>query len=877
MAFIYEVNGQRIQFDKEPTEADIDEAARSLKPVPKPTRKVVEGAGGGAIIYPSMGRRPESQQGREASKEMPIQTARGVVTGTLGAIPDLLNLPGTIYSGVTGNEAPYKVPLGSEEWNQMLPFQSDTPQARLARFGGEILAPVPTVKGIKAIARAPGQVYRTGKEFTQGAMEGLRNPVYNPTSPTRSFDPLKETYYPTPQVQAFQNAPVMDRPGMLPQLEASQQPSASLFNSPTELLATALGPKTQTGQNLIPYQGQTTKAFGETVGRDIATEPFKRAGLPSLAGATIGGVFGGPIGAIAGAGLGAAVNPLLRLAELYSLNKLGQTAGFLPGFPEQLAQAQGMAGRAGLEASIPKTPLLPAPTGPVAPTRTMYVNPEGVATTNVQGTQTNYTPGGRVTPNFATIRNQNKTASQQSQQLAAQKLQEIQAKQQPQQGNDILAQIRARNAAGGSNQPGQMISTPPTQGPFAQVETPVAGPVNPSSFDPAIEALPNDRFSFADKLALQRANLQNNPPPAMTAADETSMAKQAAESQKTTNSEIISQHARGNIMGETASIDTGKDAYNGSNATQGKAKALEKAGVDSLPIVNGMTDAQVIDALHTEMFGKKTKSPFTPEARTSKTINNELKNIDEQMTILREDALEGRLLPNTPEGEAYAKQLDEMGKQVKALEKELETTLKAEKKFGKKPSIEEIKAKAKAPKNVSQMLIDDTPSNSPDLLFSKLGQDRYKQLGPWQNEYNGVNLGNETQATRTVMDKDGTVVTQAFDSEFGMARFEGKNKNGDTWMTEYEGSGNFGGRNAKVNSVPEYSDDLSILNPNNMIRQTVTYKDGRTFERSSLLDEPELTYSNPNTGNHIDFDEDGNVIKSVKIGKKEQTSVSVNL
>ena len=30
MAFIYEVNGQRVEFDKEPTDADIDEAARQL-------------------------------------------------------------------------------------------------------------------------------------------------------------------------------------------------------------------------------------------------------------------------------------------------------------------------------------------------------------------------------------------------------------------------------------------------------------------------------------------------------------------------------------------------------------------------------------------------------------------------------------------------------------------------------------------------------------------------------------------------------------------------------------------------------------------------------------------------------------------------------
>ena len=35
MAFVYEVNGQRVEFETEPTEADIDEAARSLGPAPE--------------------------------------------------------------------------------------------------------------------------------------------------------------------------------------------------------------------------------------------------------------------------------------------------------------------------------------------------------------------------------------------------------------------------------------------------------------------------------------------------------------------------------------------------------------------------------------------------------------------------------------------------------------------------------------------------------------------------------------------------------------------------------------------------------------------------------------------------------------------------
>ena len=34
MAFVYEVNGQKVEFDKEPTEQDIDEAAKSLGAAP---------------------------------------------------------------------------------------------------------------------------------------------------------------------------------------------------------------------------------------------------------------------------------------------------------------------------------------------------------------------------------------------------------------------------------------------------------------------------------------------------------------------------------------------------------------------------------------------------------------------------------------------------------------------------------------------------------------------------------------------------------------------------------------------------------------------------------------------------------------------------
>ena len=120
----------------------------SNKPAP------VEGAGGAAFgMYPQAGRRIESQQDREASKEMPLQTARGLVTGTVGMPADIVNLPGQLYGMATKQEAPYRVPFGSEEISQILPGHSDTPHAKLARTAGEMLAPAPTLKAIAPTAK----------------------------------------------------------------------------------------------------------------------------------------------------------------------------------------------------------------------------------------------------------------------------------------------------------------------------------------------------------------------------------------------------------------------------------------------------------------------------------------------------------------------------------------------------------------------------------------------------------------------------------------------------------------------------------------------------------------------------------------------------
>jgi hypothetical protein len=406
MSFVYEINGQRIEFEKEPTEKDIDEAARATKPAPKSARpKPVEGAGGAAFgVYPQAGRRPESQQDREAAKDMALQTARGVASN----VPAVLGIPGSVVNTVANlprtaqdiqnryqiakeaftGQAPQTQPL--PEYNQVTPYDMNyfgqltpgpeptSPAGQLAFAGGQVLgAPVMT-RTIQGAARVPGQVANTARELRTGATEGLRNPTYQ-SNATTAFQPLKETYYPAPEVQRFQAMPEAQRPAALPALEASQQPSASLFQTPGQMLARNLGPQAA-GETLIPLQGRTTRALGEQVARDISNRPLTAGGV-GLGGAALGGLLGGPLGAMAGAALA----PGMRFAQLAAMNKLSQTAGFAPGFTEQLAAARG---RAGIQSGMPTTPALgytpsgggggaPAP-GPVNPA-TMYAGAGGVS------------------------------------------------------------------------------------------------------------------------------------------------------------------------------------------------------------------------------------------------------------------------------------------------------------------------------------------------------------------------------------------------------------------------------------------------------------------------------------------------------------------
>jgi len=76
MAYVYEINGQRVEFEKEPTDADIDEAARQLgavaAPVEPPKSQVRQEAEGiaTALAVPAA-------QALQTAVENPIKTGLG--------------------------------------------------------------------------------------------------------------------------------------------------------------------------------------------------------------------------------------------------------------------------------------------------------------------------------------------------------------------------------------------------------------------------------------------------------------------------------------------------------------------------------------------------------------------------------------------------------------------------------------------------------------------------------------------------------------------------------------------------------------------------------------------------------------------------------
>jgi hypothetical protein len=767
MAFIYEVNGQRVEFEKEPTEKDIDEAARALAPPPESRQpKPVEGGGGAAFgVYRPQGRRPESQnQNRESNKEMAVQTGRGVISNVampLGLPVDIGNfvygqaikpavdfvssqaeqlrmprysdLPplaqdiGNRYSSVksqlAGNqrqplpEVPKmeKIPgigdYGMGFYNQFVPGpEPETPAQAMAFAGGQavgaplgpktISAVAPTVKYganlAKDVAGVVGSPVQSARTAFDAFGRGYKNPA-NVGGEGSALMPIREKFYPHEQVAEFQA-------GQRTPLQMSEVSTAPLTqNNVMNRFATNMAPTNKAGEALVAPKGRGLEGYFENLGSTYKQNPYLGV-LDAITG--VGGM------ALTG-GYPTPITALTKSIPALAARQLQKATQFEPNFSADAIKAvQARSMFEPLQNPIPmQQPLaLPAPTGSVSPTRTMYVNPEGVATTNVQGTQTNYKPGGRVTPNFATIRTQNQQAANQSRQAAAQKLQDIEYQQNQlankeasqqlkadTKGNEIVAQIRERNK---QREAGVFTSTPPTKGPFAQVETPVTGPVSPASIDASIDALPSDRFSFADKLALKRAELQKTPPTVMTAAQEAKaradMAKQSNLTdwgKKTTADKdmargILSQYfdegGKGtSIFKDMIDLDdkTAIKEMGGSKLVKAAKIIQQKAAVDGIPTIPGFRDTEVI-RMAADMLKdtpKKT-TPYIPtETKSTASSKELLSKINKQN--------------NPPPGVIYDEKL-------KAFREEgLRESQEAA-----RPSISN---KNTPPKNVSQMMVGD--------------------------------------------------------------------------------------------------------------------------------------------------------------------------
>jgi len=140
--------------------------------------------------YRSAGRRPENQNDRKAAANMPMDFARGLVSGIGGAPGDIESLirmiPGlersrTLSDLVTGNHRETYLPT-SEDIEKRLPFRSDTPAGQAASGLGTLAGGFYTGPGapIRLVGGLPKAVMKAGKDFGRAAGQPAAN-VVKPT------------------------------------------------------------------------------------------------------------------------------------------------------------------------------------------------------------------------------------------------------------------------------------------------------------------------------------------------------------------------------------------------------------------------------------------------------------------------------------------------------------------------------------------------------------------------------------------------------------------------------------------------------------------------------------------------------------------------
>jgi|688.fasta_scaffold03299_41 hypothetical protein len=141
----------------------------------------VKMAGGGDPLdqfspprYRSAGRRPASQNDRQAAANMPMDFARGVVSGIGGAPGDIESL----IRMLPGLDEKTVLPT-SEDIEKRLPFKSDTPAGRAASGLGTLAGGFYMGPGapIRLVGGLPQAVYKAGKDFGRAAGQPVANVV----------------------------------------------------------------------------------------------------------------------------------------------------------------------------------------------------------------------------------------------------------------------------------------------------------------------------------------------------------------------------------------------------------------------------------------------------------------------------------------------------------------------------------------------------------------------------------------------------------------------------------------------------------------------------------------------------------------------------
>jgi len=129
--------------------------------------------GGAAFgVFPQMKPR-RSKQDREAAKNVPVDLARGFVSGVLGAPGDIESFVRLPYELITGNESPTFLPT-SEDIEKRLPFRSEAPVSRAATGLGQIGGGFYLGPGspLRAVGALPGAIKHGAQEFAKASAAG---------------------------------------------------------------------------------------------------------------------------------------------------------------------------------------------------------------------------------------------------------------------------------------------------------------------------------------------------------------------------------------------------------------------------------------------------------------------------------------------------------------------------------------------------------------------------------------------------------------------------------------------------------------------------------------------------------------------------------